>query len=161
MVRSRPAIIGGEKLSANLRPDLDRIGLAARRDFRITAHPAMQNEISASPIQMASQRSWVAWRPASKAVIIAVIPIATPPQPGTAVNAEAPSIVSRINRRLSIARVCRAGGSSRSARIGRTEPMSLRITGKRPRVKYFARQRDGVPVLSHSSGVGADFQACF
>src|SRR5207249_3153097 len=78
-------------------------------------------------------------------------PIATPPQPGTAVNAEAPSIVSRINRRLSIARVCRAGGSSRSARIGRTEPMSLRIPGKRPHVKYFALQR--------GSGLPGAFQA--
>src|SRR5712691_11381336 len=105
MVRSRPAIMGGEKLSANFRPGLESIGLAARRDFRITAQAAMQKEIRASPVQMASHRSSAAWRPASKAVIIAVIPMATPPQPGTAVNAEAPSIVSRIYLRLSIARV--------------------------------------------------------
>src|SRR5207247_3582200 len=97
--------------------------------------------------QTARQRSRVTSQPASKAVIKAVIPLAPPPQPGTAVNAEAPSIVSRIYRRLSIARVCRAGGSSRSARIGRTEPMPLRVTGKRLRVKYFAVQRQVRPTF--------------
>src|SRR5262249_25823333 len=112
MVRSSPAIMGGEKLRANFRPGFESRGLAARRDLRITAQVAMQNEISAPPIQVASQRSTAGWRDANHAVTIAVIPTATPPQPGTAVNAEAPSIVSRIYRRLSIARVCRAGGSS-------------------------------------------------
>src|SRR5438045_3518077 len=97
--------MGGEKLSANLRPGLESSGLAARRDFRMTVQAAIQKESRASPIQMASQRSAFPWRAAISAVRIAVIPIATPPQPGTAVNAEAPSIVSRIYRKLSIARV--------------------------------------------------------
>src|SRR5436309_4775249 len=97
--------MGGEKLSANFRPGFESSGIPARRAFRFTAQAAMQKEIKASPIQVASHPSRVGWREASSAVIIAVIPIATPPQPGTAVNAEAPSIVSRMYRRLSIARV--------------------------------------------------------
>src|SRR6266446_3521836 len=105
MVSRRPAIMGGEKLRANFRPGLESNGIAARRALRQTAQAAMQKEIKASPIQVASHRSSLEWREASSAVIIAVIPMATPPQPGTAVNAEAPSIVSRMYRRLSIARV--------------------------------------------------------
>src|SRR5260370_39115161 len=97
--------MGGEKLSANFRPGLESSATPARRAFRFTAQAAIQKESRASPIQMASQRSWVDWLEASSAVAIAVIPMATPPQPGTAVNAEAPSIVSRMYRRLSIARV--------------------------------------------------------
>src|SRR6266566_10040001 len=105
MVSRRPAIMGGEKLRANFRPGLENNGIAAWRALRPTAQAAIQNEIKASPIQVASHWSWVDWREASTAVIIAVIPMATPPQPGTAVNAEAPSMVSRMYRRLSIARV--------------------------------------------------------
>src|SRR5206468_7094262 len=120
--------MGGEQLRANVRPSFESKGIAARRALRLTAQAAMQKEIMASTIQVASQRSSVDWRAASMAVITAVIPMATPPQPGTAVNAEAPSIVSRMYRRLSIARVWRAGGSSPGARIGRTEPIGLRIT---------------------------------
>src|SRR5437870_5134339 len=98
MVSNMPAIIGGEKLSANLRPGFESRGIAARRAFRHTAHAAIQNETSAPPIQVASHLSSVGCHEASNAVSIAVIPMVTPPQPGTAVKAEAPSIVSRIYR---------------------------------------------------------------
>src|SRR5262245_19444690 len=104
MVSSSPAIIGGEELSANFRPDFDSGGTDTRLAFRYTAQAEMQNEISASPIQVASHRLTTRCRDAIAAVPSAVTPIATPPQPGTAVKAEAPSIVSRIYRRLSIAR---------------------------------------------------------
>src|SRR2546423_585282 len=104
MVSSNPAIIGGEKLSANFRPGIVSSGLAARVAFLYTAQAAMQKESTASPIHVASQ-GVAAWRPdAMTAASTAVTPIATPPQPGTAVKADAPSIVSRMYRRLSIAR---------------------------------------------------------
>src|SRR5262249_57471408 len=52
------------------------------------------------------------WMPeAMIAAMMAVTPIATPPHPGTAVKDEARSIVSRMKRRLSIARPWSEGGS--------------------------------------------------
>ena len=53
----------------------------------------------------------------------ALTPIATPPHPGTAVNEPARSMVSRMNRRLSIAWVCNETGSARVARMLRTVAM--------------------------------------
>src|SRR5277367_3637986 len=47
----------------------------------------------------------------------ALAPMATPPQPGTAVNEPARSMVSRMNRKLSIAWVCSETGSARAARM--------------------------------------------
>ena len=62
------------------------------------------------------------------AVAAAVMPIATPPQPGTEVNDVARSMVRRMNDRLSIARAWSAGsGASGGWRRGRTLAMGCRI----------------------------------
>ena len=58
---------------------------------------------TASPIQMASQAVAFAARVANPDAANAVTPIATWPQPGKAVTAEARSIVWRMNRRSSTA----------------------------------------------------------
>ena len=64
----------------------------------------MASATTASPSQVASHSSGVAWRAARKAATRAVTPTATCPQPGTAVNEPARSIVWRMKRRLSSAR---------------------------------------------------------
>src|SRR5262245_21108197 len=135
--------MGGEKLSTNLRPGCDSNGFAAARDFRHIAQPAIPSEISASPIQIASHRDCEVSLDAKAAAASAVSPIPTPPHPGTAVKADAPSMVSRIYRRLSIALVCKAGGSSIAARIGRTQPIDSRLKSDRSDVKYFSLQSIG------------------
>jgi len=70
-----------------------------------------------------SQRSSVGCWDAMLAAMSALAPIATPPQPGTAVNEPARSMVSRMNRKLSIACVCKETGSARGARMLRTVAM--------------------------------------
>ena len=56
--------------------------------------------------------------------IRAVTPVAIEPHPDTAVKLPARSIVSRMKRRLSIARAWISGGSACLGRIGRTFGMS-------------------------------------
>src|SRR5258705_12479784 len=57
-----------------------------------------------------------------------MIPTATIPQPETAVNEPAASIVSRMKARLSIARTCSAGGSGAGARCkGVTDAMGAKV----------------------------------
>src|SRR4051794_25058890 len=90
---------------------------------------------AASANQIATQRSESSGGPEMIAATIAVIPISTPPQPGTAVKAEARDIASRMKRMLSIAwawigsgsariedfiaqRADRAGGGGRAGRAG-------------------------------------------
>ena len=58
---------------------------------------------AASTSHAASQRVELRGTPASGAVMSALAPIITPPHPGTAVNAPARSIVSRMKRRFSMA----------------------------------------------------------
>ncbi len=55
---------------------------------------------------------------ASAVAATAVTPIATPPQPGTAVKAVARSMVERMKDRLSIARACNAGAAAGSLGVG-------------------------------------------
>ena len=68
--------------------------------------------VSASANQTNSHARRAGCCAATHAATSAVAPMPNCPQPGTAVNAEARSIVSRMKRRLSIARSCSAGGSS-------------------------------------------------
>src|ERR1700687_4380055 len=70
---------------------------------------------ASSASQMRSQESGRDMREAIVAAPSAVIPRATPPQPGTAVNEPARSIVSRMKRILS-----RARSSSETGEGGRT-----------------------------------------
>src|SRR5689334_3660252 len=84
----------------------------------------MPAETAASVNQTASQSVNCFCCEATSAAKIAVTPIATCPQPGTAVKEDARSIASRMKRRLSIARSCRAGGSSVSGFWKGTTAMS-------------------------------------
>src|SRR4029079_9258038 len=74
-----------------------------RRALIVIVTSAMAIASAASANQMKSQRRESSGGPATNAVGIAVMPIATPPQPGTAVNAVARVIASRMKRMLSIA----------------------------------------------------------
>ena len=72
------------------------------------------------------------------AATMAVTPIATPPHPGTAVKDEARSIVSRMKRRLSIARPWSEGGSdSVSGSLERSGRIELITCGSYPRQGRF------------------------
>src|ERR1700685_4103051 len=99
-VSSAPVNIGGAKLSANLRPGPARRGTLACRAFEVTLHPAIANATEASESHVNSHADAVCCRDATTAAPAAVMPMATPPQPGTAVNEDARSIVSRMKRRL-------------------------------------------------------------
>src|SRR5206468_10244929 len=90
-------------------------GAPPRLALRAVATSAMAAASPASASQMASQRRDSRGSPAIAAVASALTPISTPPHPGTAVNAPARSIVSRMKRRFSIAWSCSAGGLVRSA----------------------------------------------
>src|SRR5689334_7989350 len=70
----------------------------------------------------------------------AVSPIATPPQPGTAVKEPARSIVSRIKRRLSAARSSRGTRTGRGERAGSAGAMDYENTHSPEVVKFFAPQ---------------------
>src|SRR5262245_25430996 len=74
---------------------------------------AMTTATTASISQTATQRVVSSGGPEMTAATTALTPINTPPHPGTAVNAPARSIVSRMKRRFSIA--CAWIGSGRPA----------------------------------------------
>jgi hypothetical protein len=84
---------------------------ASRADFLRTATQPIASATTASTNQ-AMNCCCAAIRHASMPVASALMPIATPPQPGTAVNDAARSIVSRMNRKLSAARLSIGIGSA-------------------------------------------------
>src|SRR5436190_3144846 len=102
-VSTAPANSGGTKLKMNLRAGADHSGNPADCALRHMANTPTAIARMASPSHNASQ----VWRDAEcdakPAAASAVTPISMPPQPGTAVNEPARSIVSRIYRRLSSA----------------------------------------------------------
>src|SRR5690348_11774107 len=81
----------------------------------------MQTDSTASHVQMNTQRVMLSVDAAIIAAMSAVKPMMTVPQPETAVKVAAASIVSRMKRRLSIARACISGGSD--GRRGMTRDM--------------------------------------
>src|SRR2546425_13021169 len=95
-VNNAPTISGGDRLNATLRPGPEKSGVAVLRALRSMDQPAMSSATTASTSQTNSQLFAFDWRLARYAVTRAVAPIITCPQPGTAVNAEARSIVSRM-----------------------------------------------------------------
>jgi hypothetical protein len=99
----------------SFRPGCDSTGIAAARAFLRIVQPAMTSDAAASVSHTASHASVVFCCEATSAAKSAVSPMASCPRPGTAVNEEARSIVSRMKRRLSIARSWSAGGVSRSS----------------------------------------------
>src|SRR5580658_3536159 len=96
MVTAPPAIKGGTKLKTNFRAGEDHKGKPAALALRHIAR--MPNAIASEPStsQVSSHARGVLCREASRADAKAVRPMATPPQPGTAVKDPARSIVSRI-----------------------------------------------------------------
>src|SRR5271163_3579968 len=111
-------MIGGAKLSKNLRPGPDRRAEFARWALVAAAGAAIATATKASTSQTASQARGEDWRAATKAAASAVIPIATPPHPGTAVNSAAFSMVSRMYLRWSAARASIGIGAVRATRRG-------------------------------------------
>ncbi len=114
---SAPATSGGEKLSAKRRPGPENRETLAAPLLSFIAHSEIASATPASAIHTATQRPCSGWTAASAAAASALTPTPTIPHPGTAVNDPASSMVLRMNRRLSIAWSCRAGGSSRCGRL--------------------------------------------
>src|SRR5262249_13301697 len=113
-VSTMPATSGGKYASANRYAGaaVDS-GVPDFRAFHVIVGSAIATAAAASPNQTIPQRSELAGGPETAAAAIAVAPIATPPQPGMAVNALARVIASRMKRRLSAA--CASIGSGRAA----------------------------------------------
>src|ERR1700759_1072546 len=86
MMSRAPTKSGGAKLYAKRRPGPEKIAVPALRALEKVVQTAMQIAIAASAIQVVSQASGVGWRDAIAAAPSAVMPMATPPQPGTAVK---------------------------------------------------------------------------
>src|SRR5262245_16866542 len=111
------------------------------------AHPPIANASAASPSQLENHRVLVGRRPENKDVINALTPMSVPPQPGTAVNEPARSIVSRMYLRFSKARslmeTTLAGFMRTHVRL-RTVPVSstLRCKETMPGVFFCRRGRD-------------------
>ena len=100
-----PATSGGAYANAKrCAGDPDESGAPDRRALRAIAESAMAAATAASPNQISTQRSELSGGPEIRAATIAVAPIATPPQPGTVVNAPARAIASRMKRRSASAR---------------------------------------------------------
>src|SRR5262249_25412900 len=78
-------------------------GVPARRAFTAIVTSAIVTATTASPNHTSTQRIEVSGGPEIAAAAMAVAPMATPPQPGSAVNALARVIVSRMKRRFSSA----------------------------------------------------------
>ena len=85
--------------------------------------PPMVSATTEAPSQVASHSAGVSRVSAAAAATSATAPIATPPQPGTAVKAVARSIVWRMKERLSIARAWSAGASLEAGGTRRGEAM--------------------------------------
>ncbi len=115
-----PASSGGARLSVNFLPGPDMSFKSAARAFRFIITAPIVSASGNSPAQTIIHSCSSSIRDASNPATTALTPIITPPQPGTAVNDEARSIVSRMYFKLSIARPCNDDGitSSSSARIG-------------------------------------------
>src|SRR3989475_3117651 len=94
-VSKAPATSGGQRPRVNLRPDPENSGILPARAFRLSVQAPIVLATAASISQVTSHAPGVACCEATIAAPSAVIPIAAPPQPGTAVNEAERSIVSR------------------------------------------------------------------
>src|SRR5579862_429588 len=95
-VSTAPANNEGKKLNTNFRAGADHSGRPAALALRRIASTPTAMANSASPSQIASHSPRDGACDANPAAASAVTPISTPPQPGTAVNDPARSIVSRM-----------------------------------------------------------------
>src|SRR5205085_7436736 len=80
--------MGGAKLRRNLRPGPEKRREFARCALVAAAGAAMATAMKASTSQTMSQARGDVWRDATKAATRAVMPMATPPQPGIFFQAE-------------------------------------------------------------------------
>ena len=90
-----PPINAGSRLMANFRPGPWRIVRGILAFLRVARTP-IADARTASAIHVKNHCSRVSIRLDTRTARRAVTPIRTPPQPGTAVNEPARSIVSRI-----------------------------------------------------------------
>src|SRR5215510_4100010 len=111
MVNSAPATIGGDKLKTTFRPGPENNGTPELSALRSIDQPAIKTDTSASAAQTRNQILKGCFQ-AISAATNADPPIATSPQPEMPVNDDERSMVSRMYRRLSMARSCNAGGAS-------------------------------------------------
>src|SRR5260370_38784233 len=99
-VSTMPATSGGTYPSAKRYAGAaDDSGAPMRRAFLVIATSAIAAATAASANQTRIQRRESSGGPEMTAATTAVTPIATPPQPGTAVNSVARDIASRMKRR--------------------------------------------------------------
>ena len=89
--------------STNFRPGLENSGVCTLRAFQKAADAPTANAHRASNPHTATHHTTCARSEATTAAPKAVIPIITPPHPGTAVNEAALSMVSRMKRKSSMA----------------------------------------------------------
>src|SRR5579862_3105512 len=102
---------GGRRLVTNLRPGRDVSAFPWRRIFSTMPSEAIATASAASPIQVRTHSALDVCCAVITLVARAVHPTRTMAQPGTAVKDEAPSIVSRMKRKLLIAAERSSGGS--------------------------------------------------
>src|SRR5581483_1969602 len=95
---------------------------------------------SAAALQVRSHHSVPGLRRATTAAARAAVPISTPPQPGTAVNAVADSIVSRMNCRFSMAWASSPAGRRERDRTGFAQAILGSVCLYFDYVKYFVKQ---------------------
>src|SRR5688572_14449235 len=140
----------GVKLKTNFRAGSDRSGVFEAFAFAAVNQAAMMPDRRASAIHVESQARGVACRAAIQAAARAVTPMATSPQPEMAVNAPARSMVSRMKRKLSIARACISGGSGECVRSKVMRGMKKKVATGDKTSKFFAAQskRPGTALAS-------------
>src|SRR5947209_14507603 len=146
-----PTSMGGEKLNTSLRTGPVINGMPAVRAFTVMNPVAIAAARAASINHVVTQPA-TPNREATIDAMIAVKPMTTSPQPDTAVKVPARSIVSRMKRRLSIARSCISGGVECGGRRGITGGMARMVEGGCGGSKYFVMQSNGqevVPGRSH------------
>ena len=96
MVSRKPARKGGPRPRQNLAPGPDNSGIWWMRALRFMDQRAMERANTASANQTSKNAGSDAWPAAIQAAPNAVQPMPTLPHPGTAVKAEARSMVERI-----------------------------------------------------------------
>ncbi len=160
MLSTAAASMGGDRPSTNFRPGLDSRGVCTFRAFQKIADAPTAKAHRASNPHTPTHHSTCGRSAATAAAAKAVIPIVTPPHPGTAVNEAALSMVSRMNRRSSMACVDMGTGLERRARTGPGHAMPEFIQDVLTHVKYFMVQ-SRVTCLTASISVVTCKRRCY
>src|SRR5208337_2548656 len=118
MLSTAAPSMGGDRPSTNFRPGLESRGVCTFRAFQKIAEAPTAKAHKASNPHTPTHHTTCGRSEATTAAAKAVIPIITPPQPGTAVKEAALSMVSRMNRKSSMAWVGMGTGLERRERTG-------------------------------------------